>query len=98
MQIIAAEGLGVSPVEVDRILIAIAETYDVLVTVPDGGAFEFRATAQDGSGKASLYLGEGAPSHAPEVPGPDLFRMDHMNRDSRADSEYGAGLGAAYRF
>ena len=33
--------------------------YDVIVTVPEGGRYEVRATAQDGSGHASMFLGAG---------------------------------------
>ncbi|WP_171063023.1 multicopper oxidase domain-containing protein, partial [Larkinella sp. C7] len=43
MKLISADGLDVQPVEVDRRLIAIAETYDFIITVPNGGAFEVRA-------------------------------------------------------
>ena len=47
MRIVAADGQDVEPVEVDRFLIAIAETYDIVVEVPDPGSYELRATAQD---------------------------------------------------
>lgn len=76
MRLIAADGLDVQPVEVDRRLIAIAETYDFLVTIPTtGGAFEVRATAQDGSGYASAWLGTGRPVAAPAIPRPNLFAL-----------------------
>ncbi len=84
IRVVAADGLDVEPFETDRMLVAIAETYDVLVTIPQGGgAFEFRATAQDGSGHASAYLGTGKRVAAPDIPKPDLYRahsamgMDH---------------------
>ena len=50
MTIVAADGVDVMPFDVVRQRLAIAETYDVIVTVPDGGAYEFRATSQDGTG------------------------------------------------
>ncbi len=76
MKIVAADGLAVQPLEVDKILIAIAETYDVEVKVPeDGMAYEFRATAQDISGYASLFLGEGMKMKASDLPKFDYFAM-----------------------
>ena len=73
MTIIAADGQDVEPVKVKRLLMVIAETYDVLVTLPAEGAFELRATAQDGSGHASLWLGEGEKHPAPDIPAPNLY-------------------------
>jgi FtsP/CotA-like multicopper oxidase with cupredoxin domain len=75
MRIIAADGQDVQPVQIDRFLISVAETYDVLVSVPGGGEFELRATAQDGSGKASLFIGEGQRVLAPEIPYPDIYKQ-----------------------
>ena len=40
----------------DRVLISVAETYDVLIRPPGPGAYELRATAQDGSAWASSGL------------------------------------------
>nr|WP_229364585.1 multicopper oxidase domain-containing protein [Fibrella aestuarina] len=75
MKLIASDGLDVQPVEVDRRLIAIAETYDFLVTVPQSGAFEVRASAQDGSGYATALLGTGPVRNAPAIPRPDLYKL-----------------------
>lgn len=76
MKIVAADGLPVQPVEVDKILIAIAETYDIEIKIPDNGmAYEFRATAQDISGHASLFLGEGMKMKATDLPKFDYFGM-----------------------
>ncbi|MBA4150870.1 MAG: multicopper oxidase domain-containing protein [Verrucomicrobia bacterium] len=76
MTIVANDGPPVKPIKVNRLFLAVAETYDVLVTLPQSGAWEFRATAQDGSGYASVFLGEGPEHSAPDVPTPDLYRMD----------------------
>jgi len=73
MQIIAADGLTVEPVEQDRFLIGVAETYDVLVKIPTAGAFELRATAYDGSGHASVWIGSGKRHFARDVPRPNLY-------------------------
>ncbi|NOY23755.1 MAG: multicopper oxidase domain-containing protein [Acidobacteria bacterium] len=73
MSIISADGLAVKPVEENRFLIAVAETYDVIIKVPKGGSYEFRATAQDGSGFASVWIGSGLRHPAPEIPKPNLY-------------------------
>lgn len=79
LRIVAADGNNVRPFDLDRLLIAIAETYDVLVTIPAGGnSFEFRATSQDGSGQASVFFGDGAKHLAPDIPKPDLYRIHGM--------------------
>ena len=61
MTIISADGLAVQPLEQERFLIAVAETYDVLLKVPHSGSYELRATAYDASGYASVWVGNGAP-------------------------------------
>ncbi|MBI5740560.1 MAG: multicopper oxidase domain-containing protein [Nitrospirae bacterium] len=86
LKVSSADGQDVKPFDIDRTLIAIAETYDVIVTVPDKGSFELRATAQDGSGSTSAFIGEGDRVFAPDVPKPDLYRMhgagyEGMNMD-----------------
>ncbi len=78
VQIVAADGKEVQPVDLNRFLMAIAETYDLLVTVPQDGAYELRATAQDGSGHTSIFIGNGKRVLAPDGPKPDLYRM-HMS-------------------
>lgn len=73
MQVIAADGLPVQPFDEQRLLIAVAETYDVIVTVPADGSYEFRVTAHDGSGQASLWIGDGARHAALDIPCPNLY-------------------------
>jgi len=73
LRIIAADGQNVQPFEERRLLIGVAETYDVLVTVPASGAWELRATAHDGSGYASVWLGAGDRHPAPQMPLPNLY-------------------------
>lgn len=76
MKVVEADGMPVQPVEVDKILVAIAETYDVKIKIPDDGmAYEFRATAQDISGYASLYFGNGMKMNAPTLPKLNYFAM-----------------------
>ncbi len=58
--VVANDGNDVEPVEVDRLLIAVSETYDVVVTIPaDNTAFEFLVTPEDRTKSASLYIGDG---------------------------------------
>lgn len=79
MKIIAADGTEVQPVETGRFLMAIAETYDLLVKVPvQGGAWELRATSQDGTGHSSLFIGQGERHAAPNVPKPNIYKMGAM--------------------
>ncbi len=78
MTLIAADGPAVQPVEVDRFLMAIAETYDLLITIPSSGEFELRATSQDGSGHASAFFGQGTAHPASDPPRPNLYQLDQM--------------------
>ena len=73
LQVIAADGLPVQPFDEPRLLIGVAETYDVVVTVPEHGSYELRATAHDGSGQASLWIGDGPRHLAPDIPHPNLY-------------------------
>lgn len=84
-RVVAADGIDVQPFETDRLLMALAETYDVVVEVPEDGRLEFRATAQDGSGSASAWIGEGPDRPAADVPRPNLYAMRH--------GDHGAGHG-----
>ncbi len=78
LKVVAADGPAVKPLEVGRLLAGMAETYDVIVKIPPSGKWEVRATAQDGSGHASVFLGEGDLHPAPDIPRPDIYSMDHM--------------------
>lgn len=60
MRVVASDGMDVVPVPVDRFIIAVAETYDVIVTIPaDNTAFELQATSEDRIRSTSLWLGGG---------------------------------------
>ncbi|MBX3743539.1 MAG: multicopper oxidase domain-containing protein [Akkermansiaceae bacterium] len=72
--IIGADGQPVEPLKMEQpLLIAIAETYDVLIKVPSGGSYEFRSTAHDGSGKTSLWIGSGEKHYAKDIPKPFVY-------------------------
>ena len=57
--IVGSDGNDVEPIEVDRFIIGVAEIYDVAVTIPANGSFEFRATPEDRTKATSLWLGNG---------------------------------------
>jgi len=79
--VVANDGNDVEPVEVDRMLIAVSETYDVVVTIPaDNTAFEFLATPEDRTKSASIYLGDGIKQLTSPLPKLKYFEgMEMMN-------------------
>lgn len=80
MSVVANDGAAVEPVEVDRMIIGVSETYDVIVTLPDTGSYELRATAEDRTRATSMWLGEGEKFPAPVLPRLKYFEgMKMMN-------------------
>lgn len=80
MKIVSVDGIDVEPTEAKNILIGMAETYDVLFTIPENKNYELRATAQDGTGFASTWIGNqnGEKVFSPKMPNPDPYMlMDH---------------------
>ena len=73
LTVVAADGQEVELVQLKRLFIAIAETYDILIQVPQSDAYEFRATAQDGSGYSSVWIGTGNHRVKPDLPKPNLY-------------------------
>ncbi len=58
--VVASDGNDIEPIEVDRLIIAVSETYDIVVAIPaENTAFEFLATTEDRTKSASLYIGNG---------------------------------------
>lgn len=77
-QVISADGVDVEPVWTRELLVGMAETYDILFTVPEHKNYELRATCQDVTGFASGWIGMGEKVKAPDKPQPDLYAaMDH---------------------
>ncbi len=81
IMVIGNDGNDMMPVEVDRLIIAPAETYDVVVTVPADMSYEFRATAEDRTGYSSLWLGSGHKMPAPTLPRLKYFEGMKMMND-----------------
>lgn len=87
MTVVANDGNDVEPVEVDRLIIAVSETYDVIVTIPaKNTAFEFLATSEDRTKSASLYIGQGVKQLANPLPKLKYFEgMKMMNGMMKMD-------------
>ena len=58
--VVANDGNDAEPVEVDRLIIAVSETYDIVIAIPaDNTAYELLATTEDRTNSASIYFGNG---------------------------------------
>lgn len=78
--VVATDGNDVEPVEVDRLIIAVSETYDVVVTVPENKSYEFLVTPEDRTKSTSLWLGDGEKVPALHLPKLNYFAgMKMMN-------------------
>ena len=79
--VVANDGNDVEPVTVDRLIIGVSETYDVVVTVPENGlAYEFLATPEDRTKSVSVYFGDGVRQPVPPLPKLRYFEgMKMMN-------------------
>lgn len=92
MTVVANDGNDVEPIEVDRLIIGVSETYDVVVTIPNEGiAYEFLATPEDRTKSASIYLGNGKIQLKSRMPKLKYFEgmklmNDMMNMDGSMDN------------
>lgn len=86
--LVSADGLDVVPVIHNKTFIAIAETYDFIITIPEKGKIELRAMAQDGSGSTSAYFGQGDTLYAAVLDKPDKIAM--MKKMAKMDMRMGA--------
>ena len=76
MTVVAADGVDVRPFTAQRVRMSMAETFDVLIPVQPGKAFELRASALDGTGHSSTFIGKGTRIPAPTYEKPDVLMMD----------------------
>ncbi len=84
--VVATDGNDVEPVEVDRLIIAVSETYDVIVTIPDNKAYGFLATSEDRTKSTTIYLGNGEKQAATPLARLKYFDgMQMMNDMMRMD-------------
>ena len=80
--VVATDGNDIEPVEVDRLIIAVSETYDIVLTIPqDGLAYELLATTEDRTQSASLYVGNGAKQLISPLPRLRFFEGMKMMND-----------------
>ena len=79
--VVANDGNDVEPTEVDRLIIAVSETYDVLLSIPkENTSYEFLATAEDRTQSASIFIGAGQKQLATRLPKLNYFKgMKMMN-------------------
>ena len=85
--VVSSDGIDVEPISKSRFLFGIAETYDVIVTIPEG-TLEITATAQDGSGHTTVRLGQGILYPAKPIDRPDKVAM--MKQMAKMDMKMGA--------
>ena len=67
IEVVANDGNDVEPLMVDRLIIGVSETYDIVVTIPEKNtSYELLVTPEDRTKSASIYIGEGVKQlHAP---------------------------------
>ncbi len=79
--VVATDGNDVEPVEVDRLIIAVSETYDVVVTIPENKSYEFLASPEDRTKFTSMWLGSGEKVPAVRWKRPKYFAGMQMMND-----------------
>ena len=80
-QVVANDGNDVEPTEVDRLIIAVSETYDIVLTIPQmNKSYAFQATSEDRINHSLLYIGEGEKQNMMPLPRLKYFEgMKMMN-------------------
>jgi FtsP/CotA-like multicopper oxidase with cupredoxin domain len=80
-QVVANDGNDVEPTEIDRLIIAVSETYDIVLTIPKKNkSFAFQATSEDRINRSLLYIGEGEKQNMAPLPRLKYFEgMKMMN-------------------
>ena len=80
MTVVQADGQNIKPVETDELRIGVAETYDVIVTLPDARAYTLFAETMDRSGYArgTLAPRQGLSADVPESRRRPMLTMADM--------------------
>jgi FtsP/CotA-like multicopper oxidase with cupredoxin domain len=81
MSVVANDGAEVEAVEVDRFIVGVSETYDVIVTIPGDGSYELLSTSEDRTKCTSLWIGDGAKHAAGAMPRLKYFEGMKMMND-----------------
>ncbi|MGJ8661746.1 MAG: multicopper oxidase domain-containing protein, partial [Bacteroidota bacterium] len=80
--VVANDGNDVVPVEVDRLIIGVSETYDIVIQIPDTGmSYELLATPEDRTKSSSMFFGDGPVYLATRMPRLDYFEGMKMMND-----------------
>jgi FtsP/CotA-like multicopper oxidase with cupredoxin domain len=80
--VVANDGNDVTPVEVDRLIVAVSETYDIIVTLPaDKTSYELLVTPEDRTKSTSLYIGGGIKQLVSPLPKLNYFEGMKMMND-----------------
>tara|TARA_Y100000590_G_scaffold470776_1_gene670471 strand:- start:96153 stop:98381 length:2229 start_codon:yes stop_codon:yes gene_type:complete len=91
-KVITKDGIEVMPVEVNELRVAIAETYDIVFTMPhEMKTFEIKATAQDITGSASWMVGNGPMEHVPMKMKPSPYGMGDMDHGGGGHGDHDDG-------
>lgn len=87
MTVVANDGNDVEPVEVDRLIIGVSETYDVIVTIPEEDtSYQFLVTPEDRTKSTSIYIGKGIKQLVSPMPKLNYFEgMEMMNNMMNMD-------------
>ncbi|WP_316157616.1 copper resistance system multicopper oxidase [Cupriavidus sp. BIC8F] len=91
LTVVSADGQDVEPVQVDEIRIAVAETYDVVVQMPDDKAYTIFAQSIDRSGyaRATLAPEVGMQAEVPKLDPKTWLTMADMGMDDMASMDMG---------
>ncbi|MFA7473327.1 MAG: copper oxidase, partial [Spirosomataceae bacterium] len=80
--VVASDGNDVEPVEVDRLIVGVSETYDIIVTIPEpNNSYELLVTPEDRTESASIYIGDGTKVPHPPLPKLKYFEGMKMMND-----------------
>ncbi len=96
-EVVSADGVDIKPTLTNELLMGMAETYDILFTIPEHKNYELRATSQDVTGFASGWIGMGEKVKSPDREKPNLYAgvshtdhtgsMDHSSHESNGKSK-----------
>ncbi|WP_410493617.1 multicopper oxidase domain-containing protein [Chryseobacterium sp.] len=82
MKVVASDGLDIEPVEVDRLILAVSETVDIVVEIPEENtSYELLVTPEDRTKSASVYIGEGVRKFHHPLPKLKYFEGMKMMND-----------------
>ncbi|TXF74827.1 copper oxidase [Chryseobacterium sp.] len=80
--VVASDGVDIEPVEVDRLILAVSETVDIVVEIPEKDtSYELLVTPEDRTKSASVYIGEGIKQLKAPLPKLKYFEGMKMMND-----------------